>query len=78
MGTPANGTATAAVAALPKKRRRLASGVSLTEIEMSCFWVMGYLLFSVKSNCKRNIMAERKGVDLSGNPFYPWALVLKA
>jgi hypothetical protein len=46
MGTPANGTATAAVAALPKKRRRLASGVSLTEIEMSCFWVMGYLLLN--------------------------------
>jgi hypothetical protein len=46
MGTPANGTATAAVAALPKNRRRLASGVSLTEVEMSCLWVMGCLLLN--------------------------------
>jgi hypothetical protein len=50
MGTPASGTATAAVAALPKKRRRLASGASVFVDGRSCWtWVMDGLLFKRSS-----------------------------
>jgi hypothetical protein len=50
MGTPASGAATAAVAAFPKKRRRLASGASVFVDGRSCWtWVMDSLLVKLSS-----------------------------